>query len=282
MSAILLNGKEMEQELLSMQIERCNELKAQGVQPLLAVVIVGENPASEIYVRNKERMCNAIGILSRTIRLPESAAQAELEAEIDRLNADDAVTGILVQLPLPAHMDENQVLAHVLPEKDVDGFHVVNTGRMVRGEESALPCTPRGIIHMLKRGGVPLDGAHAVVIGRSNIVGKPIAMLLLRENCTVTICHSHTKNLPELARQADILVAAVGKPRFVTADMIKKGAAVIDVGVNRVDGKVVGDVDFDAVAPIAGYISPVPGGVGRMTVSMLMENTLEAACRALR
>jgi len=282
MSAILLNGKEMEQELLSSQIERCSALKARGVQPLLAVIIVGENPASEIYVRNKGRMCDAIGILSRTIRLPESISQAELETEIDRLNADSAVTGILVQLPLPSHVDENSVLARVRPEKDVDGFHVQNAGKMLRGEECALACTPRGIIHMLKRAGVPLEGAHAVVIGRSNIVGKPVAMLLLHENCTVTICHSRTKNLADITRQADILVAAVGKPRFVTADMIKPGAAVIDVGVNRVDGKVVGDVDFEQVAPIAGYISPVPGGVGRMTVSMLMENTLEAACRALR
>ena len=280
MSAIWLNGKEMEQELLTMQIERCNALKEQGIQPLLSVIIVGENPASEIYVRNKERMCANIGILSRTIRLPEETSQEALEAQIDALNADDSVTGILVQLPLPAHMDENKVLARILPQKDVDGFHVQNAGKMLRGEECALACTPRGIIHMLKRGGVPMEGAHAVVIGRSNIVGKPVAMLLLNENCTVTICHSRTKNLAEITRQADILVAAVGKAHFVTADMVKPGAAVIDVGVNRVDGKVTGDVDFENVAPIAGWISPVPGGVGRMTVSMLMENTLEAACRA--
>ena len=282
MSAILMSGKEMEKELLASQIERCEQLKAQGVHPLLAVIIVGEDPASEIYVRNKGRMCDNIGILSRTIRMPENTTQEELLSQIDALNADDDVTGILVQLPLPKHLDENSVLMRILPEKDVDGFHVQNAGKILRGEPCALSCTPRGILHMLKKANVPLEGAHAVVIGRSNIVGKPAAMLLLNENCTVTICHSRTKNLPEITRQADILVVAVGKARFVTADMVKPGAAVVDVGINRVDGKVVGDVDFDAVAPIAGWISPVPGGVGRMTVSMLMENTLEAACRALR
>ena len=280
MSAILLIGKEMEKELLTSQIERCQALKEKGIHPLLAVIVVGEDPASAIYVRNKGRMCDAIGILQRTIELPESISQEELEAHIEALNTDPAVTGILVQLPLPDHLDENRALACVLAEKDVDGFHVVNTGKLMRGEKSALPCTPRGILHMLKKANVPLEGKHAVVIGRSNIVGKPVAMMLLQENCTVTICHSRTQNLKEMTRQADILVAAVGKPHFVTADMVKEGAAVIDVGVNRVDGKVVGDVDFDHVAPIAGWISPVPGGVGRMTVSMLMENTLEAACRA--
>jgi len=280
MSAILMSGKEMEQELLLSQIERCNEMKAKGIVPLLAVIMVGEDPASAIYVRNKSRMCDNIGIAQKTIQLPDTTTQEELEAQIDALNADAAVSGILVQLPLPKHLDESRALARVLAEKDVDGFHVTNTGKMMREEKCALPCTPRGIIHMLKRAGVPLAGKHAVVIGRSNIVGKPVAMLLLQENCTVTICHSHTQNLKEITRQADILVAAVGKAHFVTADMVKEGAAVIDVGVNRVDGKVTGDVDFEAVAPIAGWISPVPGGVGRMTVSMLMENTLEAACRA--
>ena len=236
MSAILLSGKEMEQELLSSQIERCNQLKEKGIQPLLAVIMVGDNPASEIYVRNKGRMCDNIGILQKTIRLPESTSQEELEAQIDTLNADASVTGILVQLPLPRHLDESSVLMRILPEKDVDGFHVYNAGLMLRGEKCALPCTPRGILHMLKRGNVPLEGKHAEVIGRSNIVGKPVAVLLLNENCTVTICHSRTQNLKEITRQADILVAAVGKPRFVTADMVKEGAAVIDVGINRVDG----------------------------------------------
>lgn len=280
MSAILMSGKEMEQELLASQIERCNQLKEKGIHPMLAVIMVGEDPASAIYVRNKGRMCDNIGIAQKTLHLSENISQEELEAEIDALNADPQVTGILVQLPLPKHLDENRALARIQAEKDVDGFHVVNTGRMMRGEKSALPCTPRGIIYMLKKAGVPLSGKHAVVIGRSNIVGKPVAILLLQENCTVTICHSRTQNLKEITRQADILVAAVGKPHFVTADMVKEGAAVVDVGVNRVDGKVTGDVDFEHVAPIAGWISPVPGGVGRMTVSMLMENTLEAACRA--
>lgn len=280
MSATILSGKEMEKELLASQIERCEQLKARGVHPMLAVIMVGDDPASEIYVRNKSRMCEAIGILHTTLRLPADATEEAVENEIDRLNADPAVTGILVQLPLPGHLNENKILARILPQKDVDGFHAMNAGKMLRGEACALACTPRGIIHMLKKAQIPMEGAHAVVIGRSNIVGKPAAMLLLRENCTVTICHSKTKNLAEITRQADILVAAVGKAHFVTADMVKPGAAVIDVGVNRVEGKVTGDVDFDNVKEIAGYISPVPGGVGRMTVSMLMENTLEAACRA--
>ena len=279
MSAMILSGKEMEKELLASQIERCGQLNARGIHPLLAVVMVGDDPASEIYVRNKSRMCDAVGIRQTTVRLPDDVSQETVEKEIDRLNADPSVTGILVQLPLPKHLNENKLLARILPQKDVDGFHVLNAGKMLRGEACALACTPRGIIYMLKKAGVPMEGAHAVVIGRSNIVGKPVAMLLLQENCTVTICHSKTGNLAEITRQGDILIAAVGKAHFVTADMVKPGAAVIDVGVNRVDGKVTGDVDFENVKEIAGYISPVPGGVGRMTVSMLMENTLEAACR---
>ncbi|MBR5232517.1 MAG: bifunctional methylenetetrahydrofolate dehydrogenase/methenyltetrahydrofolate cyclohydrolase FolD [Clostridia bacterium] len=279
MSAMILSGKEMEKELLASQIERCGQLNARGIHPLLAVVMVGDDPASEIYVRNKSRMCDAVGILQQTIRMPADVSQESVEREIDRLNNDPAVTGILVQLPLPGQLDENQLLARILPQKDVDGFHALNAGKMLRGEACALACTPRGIIYMLKKAGVPMEGAHAVVIGRSNIVGKPVAMLLLQENCTVTICHSKTQNLAEITRQGDILIAAVGKAHFVTADMVKPGAAVIDVGVNRVDGKVTGDVDFENVKEVAGYISPVPGGVGRMTVSMLMENTLEAACR---
>ena len=276
---MILSGKEMEKELLASQIERCGQLNARGIHPLLAVVMVGDDPASEIYVRNKSRMCDAVGILQQTIRMPADVSQESVEREIDQLNNDPAVTGILVQLPLPGQLDENQLLARILPQKDVDGFHALNAGKMLRGEACALACTPRGIIYMLKKAGVPMEGAHAVVIGRSNIVGKPVAMLLLQENCTVTICHSKTQNLAEITRQGDILIAAVGKAHFVTADMVKPGAAVIDVGVNRVDGKVTGDVDFENVKEVAGYISPVPGGVGRMTVSMLMENTLEAACR---
>ncbi|NLD52207.1 MAG: bifunctional 5,10-methylenetetrahydrofolate dehydrogenase/5,10-methenyltetrahydrofolate cyclohydrolase, partial [Clostridiales bacterium] len=222
------------------------------------------------------------GIYSRTLQLPGDTTQEKLEAVIHELNRDAQIHGILVQLPLPRHFDEASVLESILPEKDVDGFHIDNAGRLFTGREGVVACTPKGILHMLKKAGVALSGKDAVVIGRSNIVGKPVAMLLLKENCTVTICHSKTTNLQEHCRRADVLVAAIGKPRFVTADMVKPGAAVIDVGVNRVDGKVVGDVDFEAVKDIAGYISPVPGGVGKMTISMLMENTLEAACKQKR
>ena len=280
MIAIVLNGKEMAAALAERQAVRAEELRRAGIAPQLAVIIVGEDPASAIYVRNKERACERIGILSRVIRLPENTEQEALHAQIDALNADPAVHGILIQLPLPRPLDEAAALMRVDAKKDVDGFHLLNSGRLLQGTAGTLPCTPRGILHMLKEAHVPLDGANAVVVGRSNIVGKPAALLLLRENCTVTVCHSHTKNLAQITRQADILVAAVGRARFITADMVKEGAAVIDVGINRVDGKLCGDVDYDAVAAVAGYITPVPGGVGPMTVAMLMENTLEAACRA--
>jgi len=278
--AVLLDGKVMAAELMEGLKARVEALKNKGVSVGLAVVLVGEDPASQVYVRNKGKACEELGILSETIRLPESTTQEELEALIDRLNHDHRMDGILVQLPLPKHLDEAAVLRKIIPEKDVDGFHIENAGKLFCGQEGVIACTPKGIIHMLKKANVPLSGKHAVIIGRSNIVGKPIAMLLLNENCTVTICHSKTENLPEYTRHADILVAAVGRAHFVTADMVKPGAAVVDVGINRVDGKVVGDVDFEQVEKVAGYISPVPGGVGRMTVSMLMENTLEAACRA--
>ena len=280
MSAVLLSGKEMAAALAESQAARCEALKLKGVQPQLAVIMAGDDPASAVYVRNKERACQRVGIASRMIRLPENVRQDELHAQIDALNADPAVHGILVQLPLPAHLNEAAALLRVDAAKDVDGFHALNAGRLLQGAPTVAPCTPKGILHMLKTAGVPLDGARAVVVGRSNIVGKPLALLLLGENCTVTVCHSHTKNLAEITRQADILTVAVGRPRFLTADMVKPGAAVIDVGINRVDGRLCGDVDFDGVAPIAGYITPVPGGVGPMTVAMLMENTLEAACRA--
>lgn len=223
-----------------------------------------------------------LGILSDTIHLPQTVSQQELLRVIDGLNADPTVHGILIQLPLPEHLDEDAALLRVNPAKDVDGFHLYNAGSLLRGEDGIRPCTPQGIVRLLKSAGIALDGARAVVIGRSNIVGKPAALMLTQENCTVTLCHSHTRDLTQITRQADILVAAVGKPRFVTADMVKPGAAVIDVGINRVDGKVVGDVDFDAVSAVAGFITPVPGGVGPMTVSMLMENTLEAAWKASR
>ena len=277
--AKILDGKLMAEDLTKDQTRRVAELAAKGVIPGLAVVLVGEDPASQIYVRNKGIACETVGMHSKTIRLLQSALQDEVIAAVDELNADDSIHGILVQLPLPGHLDEAAVLARILPQKDVDGFHISNAGKLFSGQAGVVPCTPKGIIHMLKQGGVELTGKDAVVIGRSNIVGKPAAMLLLNENCTVTICHSRTQNLKEHCRRADILVAAIGKPRFVTADMVKPGAAVVDVGINRVDGKVVGDVDYEAVSKVAGYITPVPGGVGKLTISMLIENTLEAACR---
>ncbi|MHC1785499.1 MAG: bifunctional methylenetetrahydrofolate dehydrogenase/methenyltetrahydrofolate cyclohydrolase FolD [Christensenellales bacterium] len=280
--AIILSGKTMSEELTRQQAMRVLTLKEQGIQPGLAVILVGEDAASQIYVRNKGLACQAVGIYSRTLQLAADAGEAELLAAIDDLNADGRISGILVQLPLPKHLDEAKILARILPEKDVDGFHLINAGRLFTGQPLVVPCTPKGILYMLKQGGVPLAGKEAVVIGRSNIVGKPIAMLLLGEHCTVTLCHSRTANLAEHTKRADILVAAIGKPHFVTADMVKPGAAVIDVGINRVDGKVLGDVDYEAVKDLAGFITPVPGGVGKMTISMLMENTLEAACRQAR
>lgn len=274
---VIMDGKALAAQLMASLQDRVAALKARGVQPGLAVVLVGEDPASQIYVRNKERACQELSLHSETIRLPADTTQAALEAQIDRLNADHRIHGILVQLPLPAGLNEEAALARILPEKDVDGFHAVNAGKLMTGADGVIPCTPKGILYMLKASGVPLAGKEAVVIGRSNIVGKPVAMLLLRENCTVTICHSHTENLPAVTRRGDILIAAVGKAGFVTADMVKPGAAVVDVGINRVDGKVVGDVDFAAVSQVAGWISPVPGGVGKMTIGMLMENTIAAA-----
>ena len=281
MAAEILSGKEMSESLRKQIAERVERLKERGVTPGLAVILVGNDPASEIYVRNKGNGCAETGMYSRTLRMPAETTQEELEETIEELNADPAIHGILVQLPLPHHLDENAALAKIMPEKDVDGFHLINAGHMLTGTEGVVACTPRGALHMIKSTGLNLNGLEAVVIGRSNIVGKPMAMLLLRENCTVTICHSRTKNLAEHTRRADILVAAVGKAGFVTADMVKPGAVVIDVGINRVDGKVKGDVDFDAVKDIAGWITPVPGGVGKMTITMLLENTVEAAERTL-
>lgn len=278
--ATILSGKELSQKLLEEQKIETQRLISEGIEPGLAVVLVGEDPASEIYVRNKGLACEAIGIQSTTMKLPGDVEQDELLKIIDELNVNPAIHGILVQLPLPRHINEDEVLLRILPEKDVDGFHILNAGMLFTGLPGVKSCTPKGILYMLKSTNVDLSGKHAVVIGRSNIVGKPIAMMLLEENCTVTICHSRTKDLPSLTRQADIVVVAIGKAGFLTADMVKEGAMVIDVGINRVDGKVVGDVDFDQVQHVAGYITPVPGGVGKMTISMLMQNTLEAACRA--
>ncbi len=278
--ARILSGKEFAARIKEDAARGVAELKAAGVLPRLAVIIVGSDPASEVYVRNKQRTCEELGIRSDHIALPEETTKEELLACIEELNADAEVHGILVQLPLPAQIaeDEEEILSHIDPRKDVDGFHPVNVGHLVLGAPGLRPCTPAGCIRMLDDAGIPIEGAHAVIIGRSNIVGKPMAHLLLERNATVTICHSRTQNLAAIARTADILVAAVGRPHFVTADMVKEGATVIDVGINRIaPKKLVGDVDFDAAAAVAGAITPVPGGVGLLTVAMLMENVVQAA-----
>ncbi|MER2182518.1 MAG: bifunctional methylenetetrahydrofolate dehydrogenase/methenyltetrahydrofolate cyclohydrolase FolD [Clostridia bacterium] len=282
MSAQILDGIVFSAEIKEDVKRRVAAMKEQGVIPGLAVILVGDDPASEIYVRNKGKGCEETGMLSRTIRMNAAATQEELEAEIDRLNRDPAIHGILVQLPLPGHLDEAAALAKILPEKDVDGFHLINAGHLMTGTEGVTPCTPKGALYMIRSTGEDLSGKEAVVIGRSNIVGKPMAMLLLQQNCTVTLCHSRTKNLAEHTRRADILIAAIGKAGFVTADMVKEGAIVIDVGINRVDGKVCGDVDFEKVKEKAGWITPVPGGVGKMTIAMLLSNTADAAERTLK
>ena len=275
--AILLDGKAQSALCMEELKTRVAALKNRGVVPGLAVILVGDDPASQIYVRNKGLACQALGLYEQTVLLPADITQDALEKRIDELNADEKIDGILLQLPLPKGLDEKAALDRIGWKKDADGFHILNAGRLFTGREGVLPCTPKGILTLLKAYQVPLAGQNAVVVGRSNIVGKPTAMLLLSENCTVTLCHSRTKDLKAHCQNADILVAAVGKPRFITADMVKPGAAVVDVGVNRADGKVVGDVDFEAVAPIAGFISPVPGGVGKMTVAMLMDNVVSLA-----
>ena len=278
--ARILSGKEFAARIKEDAARGVAELKAAGVLPRLAVIIVGSDPASEVYVRNKQRTCEELGIRSDHIALPAETSKEELLACIEELNVDPEVHGILVQLPLPTQIaeDEEEILSHIDPRKDVDGFHPVNVGHLVLGAPGLRPCTPAGCIRMLDYAGIPIEGAHAVIIGRSNIVGKPMAHLLLERNATVTICHSRTQNLAAIARTADILVAAVGRPHFVTADMVKEGATVIDVGINRIaPKKLVGDVDFDAAAAVAGAITPVPGGVGLLTVAMLMENVVQAA-----
>ncbi len=254
-----------------------------GVRPGLAVIIVGEDPASQVYVRNKRRACDEIGYYSESYELPANTTQEELNTLVDKLNADPHIHGILCQLPLPKHLDENQVILRIDPKKDVDAFHPYNVGKIMIGDYSFLPCTPAGVMVLLERSGIDVAGKECVVVGRSNIVGKPQAMLLLHANGTVTICHSRTRNLAEVCRRADILIAAIGKPEFFTADMVKEGAVVIDVGMNRkADGKLCGDVDFASVAPKASYITPVPGGVGPMTITMLMKNTLTAAKESVK
>ena len=280
MTAKIIDGKALAariQDELKTRVEACTE---HGHRPGLAVVLVGEDPASQVYVRNKVRACERTGIRSDEIRMPAETTEAELLAVIDRLNHDDAADGILVQLPLPKHLSSELVIAAISPEKDVDGFHVVSAGSLLTGRTGFRPCTPYGVMKLLEEAGCDPAGKHAVVIGRSNIVGKPAALLLLAKNATVTICHSRTKNLKEVCAAADILVAAVGREGFVTGDMVKPGAVVIDVGINRgADGKLHGDVNFAEAAEKAAYITPVPGGVGPMTRAMLMLNTVEAAER---
>ena len=275
--AVILDGREYADIAMDAVAEKVAALKKRGITPGLAVILVGDDPASQTYVRSKGKACDRVGIYSRTLIMAADTTQAQLEKQIAQLNRDEKIDGILLQLPLPPHLDEQHALSVIAPEKDVDGFHALNAGRLMLSLEGVQPCTPKGIMFMLRQAGVPIEGAHAVVVGRSNIVGKPTALLLLRENATVTLCHSKTPDLKAETLQADILVAAVGKPQLITEDMVKPGAAVIDVGINRVNGRLVGDVDFENVSKVAGYISPVPGGVGRMTVAMLMDNVVSLA-----
>jgi methylenetetrahydrofolate dehydrogenase (NADP+)/methenyltetrahydrofolate cyclohydrolase len=282
-TAVRLDGNALAQELRAGFAERVNELKLQGVTPGLAVVLVGGDPASEVYVRNKVNGCLAIGMHSEKIVYPAEVDQAVVLARIAELNADPKIHGILVQLPLPRHFDADRVLEAIAVDKDVDGFHAENVGALMQGQPRFIPCTPYGVMKLLEKSGVNLKGAEAVVIGRSNIVGKPMAMLLLHAGATVTVCHSQTRDLAFHTKRADVLVAAVGRPRFVTGEMVKPGAVVIDVGINRLpDGKLCGDVDYDSVQHVAAQITPVPGGVGPMTITMLLANTLESAERTLK
>ena len=284
--ATIIDGKQIAADTRAEVAERTAKLKEKGITPCLAVILVGENPASVSYVTGKRKALAECGMEDRSLDLPETTTEAELLDLIAKLNADDSVHGILVQLPLPKHIDEEKVLLAIDPAKDVDGFHPVNVGNMVIGKKAFLPCTPHGIIVLLQKMGIETSGKHAVVIGRSNIVGKPVSLLLARRdtNCTVTMCHTGTKNMAEIVKQADIIVAASGHPNTVTADMVKDGAVVIDVGVNRIPDatkksgfRLVGDVDFESIKEKASFITPVPGGVGPMTIAMLMVNTLESA-----
>lgn len=283
---MIIDGKQVAADVRADVAKKVSELKSKGINPCLAVILVGENPASVSYVTGKQKALAEVGMVDRSVHLPESTSEEDLLKLIDELNNDDTVHGILVQLPLPKHINEEKVIMAISPKKDVDGFHPVNVGNLVIGRPAPLPCTPHGIIVLLEKAGVKTSGAHAVVIGRSNIVGKPVSLLLARKetNCTVTMCHTGTKNMAEIVKQADIIIAAAGRPNTVTADMVKEGAVVIDVGVNRIPDetkksgfRLVGDVDFDAIKDKASFITPVPGGVGPMTIAMLMQNTLEAA-----
>ena len=286
MSAVIIDGKQIAADVRAEVAAKVSQLKEKGVAPCLAVILVGENPASVSYVTGKRKALAEVGMVDRSITLPESTSEEELLKLIDELNADKSVHGILVQLPLPKHINEDKVIMAISPEKDVDGFHPVSVGNMMIGRPGFLPCTPHGIIVLLQKMGIETSGKHAVVIGRSNIVGKPVSILLARKdtNCTVTMCHTGTKNMAEITRQADILVVASGHPHTLTGDMVKDGAVVIDVGVNRIPDaskksgfRLLGDCDFDDLVEKASYITPVPGGVGPMTIAMLMQNTLESA-----
>ncbi|TXR68047.1 bifunctional methylenetetrahydrofolate dehydrogenase/methenyltetrahydrofolate cyclohydrolase FolD [Bacillus sp. AY18-3] len=281
MVAVIIKGNEVAEKKRAQLTEEVVKLKEQGIVPGLAVILVGEDPASRSYVKGKEKGCEQVGIYSELIELPETITEERLLAEIDCLNGDDRINGILVQLPLPKHIEEKAIIERISPEKDVDGFHPISVGRMMTGQDTFLPCTPHGIVELVKETNLDISGKHVVVIGRSNIVGKPVGQLFLNENATVTYCHSKTQNMKELTKLADILIVAVGRPKMVTADYIKEGAVVIDVGVNRLEtGKLCGDVDFDNVLDVAGYITPVPKGVGPMTITMLLHNTVESAKRA--
>ena len=278
MPAKILDGKSLAASIRVDLKKKVDALVQRGVKPGLAVILAGDDPASKVYVRNKTRACEEVGVRSQQVDYPASVTQEELIGRIRKLNADPAVHGILVQLPLPKQIDSARVLEAVAPHKDVDGFHEANLGALLAGRPRVVPCTPAGVMRLLEHAGVPLAGRHAVVIGRSNVVGKPVALLLLQKDATVTICHSKSRNLEMETRQADILIAAVGRAKLVTAAMVKPGACVIDVGVNRLaDGKLAGDVDFDAVKEVASAITPVPGGVGPMTIAMLLENCLSAS-----
>jgi methylenetetrahydrofolate dehydrogenase (NADP+)/methenyltetrahydrofolate cyclohydrolase len=293
MAAKIIDGKQVAADIRAELKSEITSLKSRGIVPGLGVILVGDDPASVSYVTGKERTCDELGIYSDHSHLPAQTTQAELLGVIGRLNNDPKINGILVQLPLPSHLDELAAIFAIDPAKDVDGIHPVSIGKMVTGQKAFLPCTPHGVVHLLMRGGVKIDGSHVVIVGRSNIVGKPLANMLIQKsptaNATVTVCHTRTKNLAAYTRQADILIAAMGRPRTITADMVKEGATVIDVGVSRVDDpskkagyRLVGDVDFEAVKEKASLITPVPGGVGPMTITMLMYNTVESAKLAAR
>ena len=278
MAAQILDGKALSAKIKEELAQETAKMRENGINPGLAVIIVGDDPASRIYVNNKKKACEACGIYSEEHALGAETTEEELLALVNELNNDDAIHGILVQLPLPSHLDEKLIINNILPEKDVDAFHPVNVGKIMIGDFDFLPCTPAGVMELIKETGIEIAGKECVVIGRSNIVGKPQAMLMLHKNATVTICHSRTKDLKEVVKRADIVIAAVGVANMVTGDMVKEGAVVVDVGINRVDnGKLCGDVDFESVSKVASHITPVPGGVGPMTIAMLMENTLTAA-----